>query len=150
MRHRNSGRALSRNPSHRGALLRNLATSLLLHGRIRTTDAKAKELRRLVDRLITLSRRVPPSVVSAAAESDQPALRAKRVHAVRLARRWVRDREVLKKLFGEYSEHFRTRPGGYTRVTKLGNRHGDNAAMSLIELVSEPMTAVGQDSATPG
>lgn len=141
MRHRNAGRKLSRNGSHRKALLRNLALNLLEHGRIQTTDAKAKELRPVVERLITLGKRVAPAAIEGAQGKDAVALRARRVHAVRLAREWVRDRDVLKKLFGEYSTYFQGRPGGYTRITKLGRRHGDNAPMSLIELVLEGVSA---------
>ncbi len=138
MRHRKSGRRLGRNSSHRKAMYRNMATSLLEHGRIQTTDAKAKELRKVVERLITLSKRVPPSAIDAASGDEQRNLRARRVHAVRQARKWVVDRDVLQVLFGEYSERYQDRPGGYTRITKIGRRVGDNAPMSIIELVEEP------------
>ncbi len=138
MRHRKSGRRLGRNAPHRKAMYRNMATSLLEHGRIRTTDAKAKELRKVVERLITLSKRVPPSAIDAASDDEARRLRARRVHAVRQARKWVKDRDVLQKLFSEYSEQFQDRPGGYTRITKIGRRNGDNAPMSIIELVEEP------------
>ena len=138
MRHRHSGRQLGRNSSHRKAMYRNMATSLLEHGRIRTTDAKAKELRKVVERLITLSKRVPPSALDDASGDDAARLRAQRVHAVRQARKWVKDRDILQKLFSEYSERFQDRPGGYTRITKIGRRTGDNAPMSLIELIEEP------------
>ena len=138
MRHRKSGRKLGRNSSHRKAMYRNMATSLLEHGRIQTTDAKAKELRKVVERLITLSKRVPPSAIEAADGDDQRALRARRVHAVRQARKVVADRDVLQTLFGVYSERYQDRPGGYTRITKIGRRPGDNAPMSIIELVEEP------------
>ena len=137
MRHRKSGRRLGRSSSHRKAMYRNMATSLLEHGRIKTTDAKAKELRRVVEKLITLSRRVPPSVLEAASGEEARKLAAKRLHAIRQARRVVKDRDVLQKLFSEYSEHFLNRPGGYTRITKIGRRNGDNAPMSIIELVEE-------------
>jgi len=137
MRHRKTGRRLGRNSSHRKAMYRNMATSLLEHGRIKTTDAKAKELRRVVERLITLSKKVPLSVVEAASGEEARKLGAKRLHAIRRARRTVKDRDVLHKLFTEYSEHFLARPGGYTRITKIGRRNGDNAPMSLIELVEE-------------
>ena len=138
MRHRKTGRRLGRNSSHRKAMYRNMATSLLEHGRIKTTDAKAKELRRVVEKLITLSRKVPPSVLEAASGEEARKLTAKRLHAIRRARRVVKDRDVLQKLFTEYSEHFLDRPGGYTRITKIGRRSGDNAPMSIIELVEEP------------
>jgi len=138
MRHRKSGRRLGRNSSHRKAMYRNMATSLLEHGRIQTTDAKAKELRKVVERLISLGKRVPPSVIEAAEGEEQRALRARRVHAVRQARKWVANRDVLQVLFSEYSERYQDRPGGYTRITKIGRRPGDNAPMSIIELVEEP------------
>ena len=138
MRHRKSGRKLGRNSSHRKAMFRNMATSLLEHGQIKTTDAKAKELRKVVDRLITLSKRVTPSDLEAASGAEEASLLQKRLHAVRQARKTVKDRDILQKLFSEYSEQFASRPGGYTRITKLGRRDGDNAPMSIIELVSEP------------
>ena len=115
MRHLKSGRKLNRTSSHRKALLRNLVTSLLEHEQIKTTDAKAKELRRVADRMITLAKRGS-------------------LHARRQAAAYVRRRRVVSKLFGEMAERFRTRPGGYTRIVKLGPRHGDAAPMSIIEL----------------
>ena len=136
MRHRHSGRQLGRNASHRKAMYRNMATSLLEHGRIKTTEAKAKELRKVVERLITLSKRVTPAAIEGAKTPEEAArLKARRVHAVRQARLWVRDRDVLQKLFSEYSERFEERPGGYTRILKIGRRAGDNAPMTIIELV---------------
>jgi large subunit ribosomal protein L17 len=116
MRHRNKGKQLSRTHTHRAAVLRNLATSLFRHGRIETTTAKAKALRPYAERLITLARR-----------GD--------LHSRRLAARKIQDREVLGKLFDEIGPRYTERPGGYTRILKLGNRQGDAAEMSLIELV---------------
>lgn len=116
MRHRKKGRKLSRTTSHRKATLRNMATSLFLHERIQTTSAKAKELRPYAERLITLARR-----------GD--------IHARRLAARKIHDRQALGKLFDDIAPRFAERPGGYTRILKLGNRKGDAADMSLIELV---------------
>lgn len=116
MRHRKKGRKLSRTPSHRKATLRNLAASLFLHERIETTTAKAKELRPFAERLITLARR-----------GD--------LHSRRLAARKIHDRNVLGKLFDDIAPRFSARPGGYTRILKVGNRKGDAADMSLIELV---------------
>ena len=116
MRHRNKGRQLSRTSTHRTATLRNLATSLFRHERIETTTAKAKELRPYAERLITLARK-----------GD--------VHARRLAGRKIQDRAVLGKLFDDIAPRYTERPGGYTRILKLGNRKGDAAEMSLIELV---------------
>jgi large subunit ribosomal protein L17 len=117
VRHRKKGRQLSRTRSHRKATLRNLATSLFRHERIETTTAKAKELRPFAERLITLARR-----------GD--------VHSRRLARQKIQDRAVLGKLFDDIAPRYMERPGGYTRILKLGNRKGDAAEMSLIELVS--------------
>ena len=117
MRHRKKGRKLQRTASHRRAMLRNLATSLFRHERIKTTTAKAKELRPYAERLITLARR-----------GD--------LHARRLVARKIQDREVLGKLFNEISSRYAERPGGYTRILKLGNRKGDAAEISLIELVN--------------
>lgn len=130
MRHRNKGRALSRTSSHRKATLRNLATSLFRHERIETTTAKAKELRPYAERLITLARR-----------GD--------LHSRRLAARSVSDRAVLGKLFDDIAPRFETRPGGYTRILKLGTRRGDAAEMALIELVErreEPAAQAGSEA----
>ena len=117
MRHRKKGRKLQRTASHRRAMLWNMATSLFRHERIETTTAKAKELRPYAERLITLARR-----------GD--------LHARRLVARKIQDREVLGKLFDEISSRYAERPGGYTRILKLGNRKGDAAEISLIELVN--------------
>ena len=116
MRHRRKGNHLSRTASHRRATLRNLATALLQHGKIQTTQAKAKALRPYVERLITLARR-----------GD--------LHARRQAGRKISDRAVLGKLFDEVGPRFAERPGGYTRILKLGFRKGDAADMAIIELV---------------
>lgn len=116
MRHRKTGRNLSRTASHKRATMRNMATALFRHERIETTEAKAKELRPYAERLITLARR-----------GD--------VHARRLAARRIQDRDVLAKLFDDIAPRFDGRPGGYTRVLKLGHRKGDAADMALIELV---------------
>ena len=116
MRHRNSGRQLSRNSSHRHALLRNMATSLLRHETIRTTVPKAKELRRVVEPLITL------------AKSDGEANR-------RVAFSRLRDAEVVEKLFADLGPRFKARPGGYTRILRMVRRPGDSAPMALMQLV---------------
>jgi len=116
MRHRNKGRTLSRTASHKKATMRNMATALFRHERIETTTAKAKELRPFAERLITLGKR-----------GD--------LHARRLAGRLIADRQVLGKLFDDIGPRFSERPGGYTRILKLGNRRGDAAEMALIELV---------------
>ena len=116
MRHRKKGRKLSRTASHKRATMRNLAASLFRHGRIETTTAKAKELRPFAERLITLAKR-----------GD--------LHARRLAATKIQDRQVLGALFDNIGPRYSERPGGYTRILKLGNRKGDAAEMSLIELV---------------
>ncbi len=116
MRHRHKGRTLSRTASHKKATMRNMATALFRHERIETTTAKAKEVRPFAERLITLGKR-----------GD--------LHARRLAGRLIADRKVLGKLFDDIGPRFTERPGGYTRILKLGNRRGDAAEMALIELV---------------
>jgi large subunit ribosomal protein L17 len=116
MRHRNSGRQLSRNSSHRHALLRNMATSLLRHETIRTTVPKAKELRRVIEPLITL------------AKVDSLAKR-------RLAYSRLRDESIVEKLFVDLGPRFKARAGGYTRILKMEPRPGDSADMALMQLV---------------
>ena len=118
MRHRAKGRQLSRTATHRRAMLSNMATSLFEHGGVTTTEAKAKELRPYAEKLITLARR-----------GD--------LHARRLAQRKIRDRDVLGHLFTEIGPRFAARPGGYTRIMKLGFRPGDGADVARIELLSE-------------
>src|SRR5262245_2919087 len=118
MRHRVAGVKLSRSPAHRRALFRNLVTALLEHEAVRTTDAKAKEVRRWADRVITLGKR-------------------NTLHARRRAATIVRRRRVLRKLFEEIAPRFEGRNGGYTRVVKLGVRPGDAAALSIVELVEQ-------------
>ena len=125
MRHRKSGRQLSRNSSHRWALMRNLVTALLREEKIRTTDPKAKELRRWADRVITLGK-------------------AGSLHARRQVLGIVQDKAVVRKLFDTIAPRFKERPGGYTRIIKIGWRRGDAAQMSLIELVA------GADEAAAG
>jgi large subunit ribosomal protein L17 len=122
MRHRLSGRQLSRNSPHRHAMLRNMAVSLLRHETIRTTLPKAKELRRLVEPLITL------------AKTDTDARR-------RLALSRLRDVSVVTKLFGDLGPRFKTRPGGYTRILHMLPRPGDAASMALMQLVDGPSKA---------
>lgn len=122
MRHNKSGRRLGRNSSHRSAMMRNMVTSLLEHEKITTTDARAKELRKLAERMITLGKR-----------GD--------LHARRQVMQIVRDRKVVGKLFEMVAPRYKDRPGGYTRIIKLGSRQGDNAPLSLIELVGEEFSA---------
>ena len=118
MRHQLSGRQLSRNASHRAAMLRNMAASLLKHETIRTTVPKAKELRRVVEPLITLGK------------SDSEANR-------RLAFARLRDESVVQKLFDDIGPRFKPRPGGYTRILKMDERPGDSAPMALMQLVEQ-------------
>lgn len=122
MRHRKSGRKLGVTTKHRKAMFRNMATDLLRNGRINTTDTKAKEIRRVVEKLVTLGKNGS-------------------LHARRKALGYVRDRAVVEKLFSELAQRYMERPGGYTRIVKLGYRRGDNAPISLIELVTEEYKA---------
>ena len=135
MRHRKAGRKLGRNSSHRKAMYRNMVTSLFLHEEIKTTEAKAKELRRIADKIITLGKRVPPSSLDALKGKELETAKAQRVHAIRLARKWIVNREALDKVFNDFSERYQARPGGYTRLYKLGFRTGDNAPMNLVCLI---------------
>lgn len=120
MRHAKAGRRLGRTTSHRTAMFRNMVTSLLQHERVTTTDAKAKELRSIAEKMITLGKR-----------GD--------LHAVRLAAAYIRDKKVVTKLFETIAPRYKERHGGYTRIVKLGQRLGDNAQVSVIELVEEQL-----------
>jgi large subunit ribosomal protein L17 len=133
MRHRVAHRKLGRTTPHRISLLRNLATALFERERIRTTLMKAKEVRPFAERLITLARR----------EDD-------RLHARRLAARDIQDRAVVKKLFDTIGARFATRPGGYTRILRLGPRRGDGAEMAILELVGYEFTPAGKADAKAG
>jgi len=133
MRHRNSGRKLGRNASHRKALFNNLVTSLLEHGRIETTEAKAKELRGFADATITWG--VSVHALVAKGEKATVAERAKIVHARRMARKTLKTDAAMDRLFGEIGPHFATRKGGYTRLLKTRVRKGDAAPMAFVELV---------------
>lgn len=136
MRHRKAGVHLSRTSAHRKALFSNLVAALLTNERIRTTDAKAKETRRLAERTITWARRVG-EVLSKKPDRRTTEESARVVHAVRMARRVVRDRGAVMKLFDEIAPRFQGRRGGYTRIVKLGQRPGDAAPMSLLELMPD-------------
>ncbi|HEY0481390.1 MAG TPA: 50S ribosomal protein L17 [Kofleriaceae bacterium] len=133
MRHRNSGRKLGRNASHRAALFNNLVTALLTYGRIETTEAKAKELRGFAEATISWG----VSVHGLVAKGDQASKeeRAQIVHARRMARKTVKTSTALTRLFAEIGPHFATRKGGYTRVLKTRVRKGDAAPMAFVELV---------------
>lgn len=128
MRHNKSGKRLGRNSSHRAAMLRNMVTSLLEHEKITTTDIRAKELRKVAERMITLGKR-----------GD--------LHARRQALQVIRDGKVVAKLFDLVAPRYKERQGGYTRIIKLGVRAGDNAPLSLIELVEEEMAAKAESAA---
>ena len=127
MRHRTSGRKLNRTSAHRKAMFANMAAALIKHEQIKTTVAKAKELRPVVDKLITLGKRG-------------------NLHARRQALSVLRDRALAEKLFGALAERYADRPGGYTRVMRAGFRYGDDAPMAVIELVDRDTEAKGQDS----
>ena len=122
MKHRVAGRRLDRTTEHRIAMFRNQVTSLLRHERIVTTTPKAKELKRIADKIITLGKKGT-------------------THARRIAFRDIRDAEVMAKLFGPIAERYATRAGGYSRIIHTGKRHGDNADMSIIELVDRVVAA---------
>ncbi|HEY8521388.1 MAG TPA: 50S ribosomal protein L17 [Gammaproteobacteria bacterium] len=125
MRHRNSGRQLSRKSPHRKAMLRNLAASLFLHETVRTTLPKAKELRRVAEPLITL------------AKQDGPSRR-------RLAFDRLRNEQAVGRLFTELGPRFRDRPGGYLRILKMGYRRGDAAPMALVQLLDQPAATAAE------
>src|SRR5690606_20905099 len=122
MRHEVAGRRLGRPTAHRQAMLANMVTSLLRHERIRTTVPRAKEARKLAEKIITLGKKGS-------------------LHARRNAGRIVRDSDVLAKLFDGLATRYASRPGGYTRITKLGRRLGDSAEMAMLELVDRGATA---------
>ncbi len=130
MRHQRYGGKLGRTGAHRDAMFRNLVTSLLEHERVQTTDAKARQIRRIAERMITLGKR-----------GD--------LHARRRAASLIRSREVTAKVFGPLADRFRARPGGYTRVLKLGRRVGDAAPLAIVELVEAPESARGKAAGKP-
>ena len=127
MRHRNSGRQLNRNSSHRKAMFRNMAASLFEHEMIKTTLPKAKELRRVAEPMITM------------AKKDSIANR-------RLAFSRLRDKDAVAKLFGELGPRYESRPGGYLRILKCGLRAGDSAPMAYVELVERPMAEEAEEA----
>lgn len=129
MRHNQKGRKLGRTASHRKATMSALATALLKHKKVRTTVAKAKETRLFVEPLITRAKRA--HLLS----GDEKQVAAARIHARRMVGRYIKDDEVLKALFTEIAPKVAERPGGYTRVVKLGRRQGDAAEIAIIELV---------------
>jgi len=130
MRHGFSGRKLNRKQSHRKAMLSNMAAALIKHEQIKTTLPKAKELRPVVERLVTLGKKGG-------------------LHNRRQAYAYLRDNDMVQKLFSTLAERYESRPGGYTRVLKAGFRYGDAAPMSVIEFVERDVDAKGQDSGPP-
>jgi large subunit ribosomal protein L17 len=130
MRHRKSGVKLNKTSSHRTAMFRNMVTSLFKHGRIKTTDPKAKELRRWADQLITLAKR-----------GD--------LHARRQAMSIIREKDVVHQLFNDAQERFGNVAGGYTRLVKIGMRKGDAAPVSMIELTGQPVEAKKVEKKAP-
>jgi large subunit ribosomal protein L17 len=149
MRHKNAGRKFDRNTSSRRAMLRNLAANLVLHERIETTDAKAKELRRVAERLISKAKRLGEVAYTEQGKLS-PQDKARRLYAKRLVGAYLprfgvriekggvpRKVDLVEKVFLDLAKRFAARPGGYTRIVKLGPRRGDNAPMSLIELVDD-------------
>jgi len=146
MRHKNAGRKFDRDGSSRRAMFRNLAANLVLHERVETTDAKAKELRRVAERLITKARRLGDVAYTPWEELSKKD-QARRLHASRLVAAYLprfgvkleegasKKIDLVEKIFVDLAKRYRTRPGGYTRIIKIGPRAGDNAHLSLIELV---------------
>lgn len=137
MRHRKSGRKLGRTASHRKATLSSLSAAVIRHKKVRTTTAKAKEARSVVEKLITRAKR---------AVSKEGEGKPKDVHARRVVFAFLRDREAVTTLFNEIAPKVATRAGGYTRVVKLGQRHGDGAEVAIVELVDYN---TGQEKAAP-
>ena len=149
MRHQNSGRKFSRSSSHRHAMFRNMVTSLIEHERITTTEPKAKELRRFAEKTISISLRLG-DLLSKPKDQRSPAEHGKYIHALRLASRMIRTRSVLYKLFQDVAPRMVGRPGGYTRIIKIGQRTGDAAPMAIIELVHANDASVSAAPAQPG
>src|SRR5512135_3510009 len=136
MRHKRAGLHLSRTSAHRKALFTNMVAALLTYERIRTTVVKAKEIRRLAERVITVARRLGP-ILTKKPDKRTDEERARVVHAMRMALRGVRDRDAVLKLFEEIAPRFLARHGGYTRLMKTDQRPGDAAPMALLELIPE-------------
>jgi len=131
MRHGNSGRKFSLEPDVRKAMLRNISDSLVANGKIKTTVTRAKEVRKIAEGLVTLAKK-------------------NTLHSRREALSWLRTKEAFTRLFGEYAETFKTRNGGYTRITKCGVRAGDNAPMAYIEFLLEGTAAAGTETKKEG
>jgi len=130
MRHRVVGKKLSRDRDHRKALFKNLIKALVIHGEIKTTESKAKAVRRLVEKLITKGK-------------------ARTLHARRLIAAFLQNKKVVNKIVDELAPLFKNRPGGFTRIVRLGRRRGDNAMMVKLELVEKPGQAAPKKKAAP-
>ena len=146
MRHKKAGRQFGRDTSSRRAMLRNLAANLITHERIETTDAKAKELRRIAERLISKAKRLGKVAFTPQGELSQGE-KAKRLHAERLVSSYIprfgvdstgEKVDIVEKVMSNLTKRFETRPGGYTRITKLGPRRGDGAPLAMIEFIDAP------------
>jgi large subunit ribosomal protein L17 len=161
MRHRKLGRQFSRDTSHRRAMFRALTANLVLHERIETTDAKAKELRRVAERLITRAIRLGKAAYTPA-DQLSAAERARRLAVKRQVGEFLQrfavkvdangestKVDLLEKVFVDLANRYKARPGGYTRIIKLGRRRGDNAPMSLIEFVTDAPSAAVEAPAAP-
>ena len=153
MRHKNSGRKFDRNTSHRRAMFRNLTANLILHERIETTDAKAKELRRIAERLLTKARRLGAIAYTPQSELS-PADKARRLNAQRVIAAYIphygvriekggesKKVDLVEKVLVDLAKRFADRAGGYTRIVKFGPRRGDNAPISIIEWVGDETAA---------
>ena len=136
MRHRKAHVKLNRSPSHRRAMINNMLLALVEHGRIKTTERRADELRRVAERAIARATRLGDILLQDRDKLDADD-KAKLVHAIRITRRSLKDRAAVLRLFDEWAPRFLGRPGGYTRTFKLGNRKGDNARMVLIEFMDD-------------
>ena len=163
MRHQKSGRKFDRSPSSRRAMFRNLTANLILHERIETTDAKAKELRRVAEKLVTKATRLG-KVAFTKQEELTPAQKANRLHATRMVSSFIgrfatrtlpggelQSVDLVEKVFLDLAKRFEGRAGGYTRIVKLGERKGDGASMSIIEWVvrNDPSQASFAAEETP-
>jgi len=160
MRHLKAGRKFGRNPSSRRAMFRNLTANLITHERIETTDAKAKELRRIAEKLITKAVRLGDIAYEKPGENPDRARIAKRLHVARQIGAYIprfgitRNEDgvelkvdLVEKVLIDLAKRFKSRPGGYTRIIKIGPRRGDNAPMSLIEFVEDVEFGSGEETA---
>lgn len=138
MRHRKARTKFKRTAPHRRAMFSNMLLSLLEHGRIQTTERKARELRRVAERTVTRATRLGDVLLKDPGKLDAED-RARLVHAMRQVRRTLRDRDAVMRLFDEWAPRYLGRPGGYTRIYKLGARRGDGAPMAQIEFVDAEM-----------